>query len=560
MTTQLGTTQDVVDDIGIQGEQLDEQQDSVPADTQRIQEVFKNVVDRTLADIDAQPFGPSDALLATLSTYVSDSEQVTREWKRTEHHFAYEYTIRIGPETIAQTVQRSYKKKIANSNFAGFRRGKIPFPIFLQRVGKTAFYKEIQEEILGEEYVFVRKSLKKYTILNAEVQSSSFTDEEGLVCTIVMMLNPPVVMPDEQQFVLPHIPEQNLDVETAIWEQSILSRRAFHVDQRGARVSDAVAQQFDQVLVQCIIAHRVQNGGGRSDEDAQSVFEWPASACVQDVHKEVEIALIDLRNPFVHACIGRREQSAFFVDIDLHDPNYASPITILGGLMHFFSSHLMNTRVDLCDEKSSNVVTVAVLIKEIHRLPPEMVEDIKQIGTTDEGTEGITEYLNFRVHIHFENARFQAFVHALIKQSSFMYSRSVFIQAAEHLEWRLLFIGVFMKEHFLDFDQRDASFIDGLQRMLERILMYEMKLAMLCNEVMARRNLQMSVDVSGVDLSRIEPIKELLLQDQYGSLQIECLRMMYKIDKASAARDILSKIIAMQAVGSDIDKRLFAKS
>jgi trigger factor len=61
-------------------------------------------------------------------------------------------TIEVSAETVSESLDSAYKKVVKQINVPGFRKGKMPRPLFEQRFGVESLYQDAIDLMLPEAY------------------------------------------------------------------------------------------------------------------------------------------------------------------------------------------------------------------------------------------------------------------------------------------------------------------------------------------------------------------------------------------------------------------------
>ena len=73
-------------------------------------------------------------------------------WEKTEKNTGV-LTVEVESEKVAEALDKAFKKIVRRINVPGFRKGKVPRPIFEAKFGVESLYQDAIDIILPEAYM-----------------------------------------------------------------------------------------------------------------------------------------------------------------------------------------------------------------------------------------------------------------------------------------------------------------------------------------------------------------------------------------------------------------------
>jgi len=112
-------------------------------------------------------------------------------------------TVEVEQEIVDQELDRAFQRLRRNVNIAGFRKGRIPRPLFERRYGRELLYEEALEHIVSRAYGQAIEDAGLEPIDQPEVDVEQIEEGKPLTFTAVVQVKPEVSLPDYKSFSLP---------------------------------------------------------------------------------------------------------------------------------------------------------------------------------------------------------------------------------------------------------------------------------------------------------------------------------------------------------------------
>ena len=102
-------------------------------------------------------------------------------------------TITVDAETFKQANQTAYMKNRGQINIPGFRKGKAPLPVIVQRYGEGVFYEDAFDEVFPQSY---SAALEEHDVKPVEHPSLDILEigAEGVKYTAEVTVMPEVTL------------------------------------------------------------------------------------------------------------------------------------------------------------------------------------------------------------------------------------------------------------------------------------------------------------------------------------------------------------------------------
>ncbi len=122
----------------------------------------------------------------------------------------------VDKETFDATVNKVYRKQVANINIPGFRKGKAPRSVVERMYGKGVFYEDAANELLPDAYEAALSEAGIEPVGRAEFDITSI-DENGILFTATVPVKPEVTIEGYKSIdaakVVDAVTEDEIDVE-----------------------------------------------------------------------------------------------------------------------------------------------------------------------------------------------------------------------------------------------------------------------------------------------------------------------------------------------------------
>lgn len=107
-------------------------------------------------------------------------------------------TVTIAPEDVKQEMDRAFRSVVGRYNIPGFRRGKVPRPIFERYVGRGVLLQEAAEKIVEKRYADALKQAEIDAIGEPRINIVSLEDGEPFQFDIEVESKPQIDLGDYQ--------------------------------------------------------------------------------------------------------------------------------------------------------------------------------------------------------------------------------------------------------------------------------------------------------------------------------------------------------------------------
>jgi len=102
--------------------------------------------------------------------------------------------VEVEKEQVADALEKAFKKVVKQVNVPGFRKGKVPRPIFEKRFGKEALYKDAIDILLPKAYEEAIKEAGLEPIDQPEIDIEQFAKDEEFKFIATIQVKPEVVL------------------------------------------------------------------------------------------------------------------------------------------------------------------------------------------------------------------------------------------------------------------------------------------------------------------------------------------------------------------------------
>ena len=101
-------------------------------------------------------------------------------------------TVEVDAETFNKALDQAFKKVVKQVNVPGFRKGRVPRPIFEQRFGVEALYQDALDIVLPEAYTKAVEETSIEPVSQPEIDIEQIGKNEALIFTAEVTLKPEV--------------------------------------------------------------------------------------------------------------------------------------------------------------------------------------------------------------------------------------------------------------------------------------------------------------------------------------------------------------------------------
>lgn len=157
-------------------------------------------------------------------------------------------TIEVAAEEVNKGIQASFKKNAAKANVPGFRKGKIPFPMFVKMFGIESLYPDAIDQVINEAYTkaLVDEDITPVDYPEIEYNEiiQSFKKDEGFTFVAKVSVRP---VPTLGQYKGVEIKKFDLEVKEEDIENEIKQMQARKAE--WVLKEEGVSEQGDIVVI-----------------------------------------------------------------------------------------------------------------------------------------------------------------------------------------------------------------------------------------------------------------------------------------------------------------------
>src|SRR5690625_5524977 len=118
---------------------------------------------------------------------------VTANWEKKEGNEGV-LTITVSADEFDQALDQAFKKVVKDVNLPGFRKGKVPRPIFEQRFGVEALYQDAVDIILPSAYSEAVDQTGIFPVAQPQVDIEEIEKGSDLVFVCEVTVKPEVTL------------------------------------------------------------------------------------------------------------------------------------------------------------------------------------------------------------------------------------------------------------------------------------------------------------------------------------------------------------------------------
>lgn len=153
-------------------------------------------------------------------------------------------TIEVDAETFNKALDQAFKKVVKQVNIPGFRKGRVPRPIFEQRFGVEALYQDALDIVLPEAYSNAIDETGIEPVSQPEIDIEQIGKGETLILTAEVTVKPEVKLGDYKGLEVEKVDTEVTDEEVEQEIQELQKRHAELVVKE-----DAAAEEGDTVVI-----------------------------------------------------------------------------------------------------------------------------------------------------------------------------------------------------------------------------------------------------------------------------------------------------------------------
>ncbi|WP_127586210.1 trigger factor [Paenibacillus koleovorans] len=129
-------------------------------------------------------------------------------WEKIEKN-QVKLTVELGPDRVADALDKAFKKVSAKVAVPGFRKGKVPRAIFERKFGVESLYQDAIDILLPEAYLEAVQQADLFPVDRPEVDVQQFAKGQALQFTAIVTVKPEVQLGEYKGI---EVPEQSGDV------------------------------------------------------------------------------------------------------------------------------------------------------------------------------------------------------------------------------------------------------------------------------------------------------------------------------------------------------------
>ncbi|WP_369902439.1 trigger factor [Bacillus manliponensis] len=116
---------------------------------------------------------------------------MTAKWEKLEGNVGV-LTIEVDAKEVNNSIDAAFKKVVKTINVPGFRKGKMPRPLFEQRFGVESLYQDALDILLPKAYGEAIDETGIFPVAHPEIDIEKFEKNENLVFTAKVTVKPEV--------------------------------------------------------------------------------------------------------------------------------------------------------------------------------------------------------------------------------------------------------------------------------------------------------------------------------------------------------------------------------
>lgn len=116
---------------------------------------------------------------------------MTAKWEKLEGNVGV-LTIEVDAKEVNNSIDAAFKKVVKTINVPGFRKGKMPRPLFEQRFGVESLYQDALDILLPKAYGDAIDETGIFPVAHPEIDIEKFEKNENLVFTAKVTVKPEV--------------------------------------------------------------------------------------------------------------------------------------------------------------------------------------------------------------------------------------------------------------------------------------------------------------------------------------------------------------------------------
>lgn len=126
-----------------------------------------------------------------MSNRLLEGNGMSAKWEKTEANRGV-LTVEVDAETVKKGLDAAFKKVVKKVNVPGFRKGKVPRPIFEQRFGVEALYQDALDIILPDAYANAVEEAGIEPVDRPEIDIEQMEKDKSLIFKATVTVKPEV--------------------------------------------------------------------------------------------------------------------------------------------------------------------------------------------------------------------------------------------------------------------------------------------------------------------------------------------------------------------------------
>lgn len=164
-------------------------------------------------------------------------------WEKKEKNTGI-LTVEVEQEKVDEALDKAFKKVVRQVNVPGFRKGKVPRPIFEARYGVESLYQDAIDIILPDAYVDAVKETGIEPIDRPEIDIEEFGKGKPFKFTAKVQVKPDVELGEYKGL---EVPEKDFSVKEEDVEAELKRMQELHAEL--VVVEDGPAEKGDTVVI-----------------------------------------------------------------------------------------------------------------------------------------------------------------------------------------------------------------------------------------------------------------------------------------------------------------------
>lgn len=156
-----------------------------------------------------------------------------------------ELIIKVKKEEFCEAVQKAFKKNVGKYNVPGFRRGKVPFPIFKQMFGTEVLYNDAANLVIDKSYRNAIEENKVEVVDYPNIELITCNENEDFEYKAIVYVKPQVKLGDYKNLAIEEVKyevvEEDIDRELDILREKntrLISKEDGKIEEKDIAIID----------------------------------------------------------------------------------------------------------------------------------------------------------------------------------------------------------------------------------------------------------------------------------------------------------------------------------